>query len=74
MKFINPRNLKIVAILLIFLTLISLTFAQEQDSLMNRMNRCKIRNEHQIKEQIRDDYTKKIIFFIFLTYFYTNFF
>lgn len=72
MKFTIPRNLKFLAILIVILSLITFTICSKQSD-FGKIERCSIINENRIKEELRDDYTKKIIFFVFLTYFYTNF-
>ena len=72
MKFITSRNLKFVAILLVILTLINFTFSTEQQH-FTKINKCSLIKQERIKEEIRDEYTKKIIFFVFVAYFYTSF-
>ncbi len=72
MKFTIPRNLKFLAILIVILTLISCIISQKQSD-FGKIERCTILTQNRIKEELRDDYTRKIIFFVFFTYFYTNF-
>ncbi len=70
MKFINSKSLKVLAILFIFLTLIS--FSREEQT-FSKINKCSFQRENKIKEEIRDDYTRKLIFFVLVGYFYSNF-
>lgn len=73
MKFTIPRNLKFLAILIVILTLITLTSSSEQSD-FGKIQKCSMIHQRKINEELKDDYMRKIIFFVFLTYFYTNFF
>lgn len=73
MKFTIPRHLKFLAIFIVILTLINITMTSNVSNLKD-LGRCSIINQNRLKEEIREDYTRKIIFFVFVTYFYTNFF
>jgi len=72
MKFTIPRNLKFLVILIVIFTLINFTLSSNQYDMRN-IGKCSIINQNRIQEELRDDYTRKIIFFVFITYFYTNF-
>ena len=72
MKFITSRNIKFVAILLVFLTLISLSLSTEAKNFEGKTNpKCIMRQEIRNQEEMREDGTRKIIFFVLLGYFYS---
>ena len=74
MKFITSRNIKFVAILLVFLTLISLSLSTETKSFEGKRNpnqKCIMIQEMRLQEEMRDDVTRKMIFFVLLGYFYS---
>jgi len=73
MKFIILNKLKFTFVLIVVFSLFFLTVCGDQSS-FSKSQRCSIFQQNKIAEEIRDDYTKKIVFFIFLTYFYTNYF
>ena len=72
MKFITSRNIKFVAILLIFLSLISLSLSTETKKFEGKMDpKCVMRQEMRIQEEQREDGTRKLLFFVLLGYFYS---
>jgi len=72
MKFDISKNSKYFIIIIVLLCLLTLTVCRE-NLVSSKKERCSFFNQNKIKEEIRDDYTRKIIFLVFLTYFYTNF-